>query len=115
MYSKLKSDVSGMLNYPQGADNVIYERLAGTNQDIKRLTREHLEQFGSSGLRTLCLAYRDLAIDTYENWNEKFVQAKSSLRDREKKLDEVCSDIVLFACYIILSCIFLSVLLLTFV
>lgn len=25
----------------------------------------------------------------YEHWNEKFIQAKSSLRDREKKLDEV--------------------------
>lgn len=48
-----------------------------------------MEQFGSSGLRTLCLAYRDLHPDMYENWNEKFVQAKSSLRDREKKLDEV--------------------------
>ncbi|XP_074589992.1 phospholipid-transporting ATPase 3-like [Curcuma longa] len=88
--------------YCKGADNVIYERLAGTNQDIKRLTREHLEQFGSSGLRTLCLAYRDLAIDTYENWNEKFVQAKSSLRDREKKLDEVAEmiekDLILIGC-----------------
>ena len=50
-----------------------------------------MEQFGSSGLRTLCLAYRDLSPDMYESWNEKFIQAKSSLRDREKKLDEVCT------------------------
>lgn len=49
-----------------------------------------MEQFGSSGLRTLCLAYRDLSPGMYESWNEKFIQAKSSLRDREKKLDEVC-------------------------
>ncbi|KAE8663598.1 Tir-nbs-lrr resistance protein, putative isoform 1 [Hibiscus syriacus] len=44
--------------------------------------------FGSAGLRTLCLAYKVLAPDIYESWNEKFIQAKSS-RDREKKLDEV--------------------------
>nr|CAD1822517.1 unnamed protein product [Ananas comosus var. bracteatus] len=75
--------------YCKGADTVIYERLAEGNHEIKRLTREHLEQFGSAGLRTLCLAYRDLSPDMYENWNEKFIQAKSSLRDREKKLDEV--------------------------
>ncbi|CAL9127607.1 phospholipid-transporting ATPase 3 isoform X1 [Musa acuminata AAA Group] len=75
--------------YCKGADTVIYERLADANQDIKRLTREHLEQFGSAGLRTLCLAYRELTNDLYEKWNEKFIQAKSSLRDREKKLDEV--------------------------
>ncbi|KAF7829418.1 phospholipid-transporting ATPase 3 [Senna tora] len=75
--------------YCKGADTVIYERLADGNNDIKKATREHLEQFGSAGLRTLCLACKELPPDVYESWNEKFIQAKSSLRDREKKLDEV--------------------------
>lgn len=48
-----------------------------------------MELFGSAGLRTLCLAYRDLSPEVYESWNEKFIQAKSSLQDREKKMDEV--------------------------
>ncbi|PWZ57859.1 Phospholipid-transporting ATPase 3 [Zea mays] len=74
--------------YCKGADNVVYERLADGNHDMKKISREHLEQFGSAGLRTLCLAYRDLSREQYESWNEKFVQAKSSLRDRDKKLDE---------------------------
>lgn len=73
----------------QGADNVIYERLHDGDNDLKKRTREHLEQFGAAGLRTLCLAYRDLTPYVYESWNEKFIQAKSSLREREKKLDEV--------------------------
>ncbi|XVE84951.1 hypothetical protein DITRI_Ditri17bG0052900 [Diplodiscus trichospermus] len=75
--------------YCKGADTVIYERLVGGSDDLKKVTRDHLEQFGSAGLRTLCLAYRDLAPHMYESWNEKFIQAKSSLQDREKKLDEV--------------------------
>ncbi|KAK9750881.1 hypothetical protein RND81_02G228100 [Saponaria officinalis] len=75
--------------YCKGADNVIYERLSEGSEGLKNATREHLEQFGSSGLRTLCLAYKNLSADMYEAWNEKFIQAKSSLRDREKKLDEV--------------------------
>ncbi|GMI90147.1 aminophospholipid ATPase 3 [Hibiscus trionum] len=75
--------------YCKGADTVIYERLGSGNDDLNKVTRFHLEQFGSAGLRTLCLAYRDLAPDLYESWNEKFIKAKSSLRDREKKLDEV--------------------------
>lgn len=75
--------------YCKGADNVIYERLREGDDDLKTVTREHLEQFGSSGLRTLCLAYRNLDEEMYETWNEKFIQAKSSLRDRERKLDEV--------------------------
>ncbi|OVA09139.1 Cation-transporting P-type ATPase [Macleaya cordata] len=88
--------------YCKGADTVIYERLADGNNNLKNTTREHLEQFGSAGLRTLCLAYRDLSTDSYENWNEKFIQAKSSLRDREKKLDEVAEliekDLILIGC-----------------
>ncbi|CAN1321190.1 Phospholipid-transporting ATPase 3 [Linum perenne] len=75
--------------YCKGADTVIYERLADGNDDLKKITRGQLEQFGSAGLRTLCLAYKDLNPEMYESWNEKFIQAKSSLRDREKKLDEV--------------------------
>ncbi|XP_066385394.1 phospholipid-transporting ATPase 3-like isoform X2 [Miscanthus floridulus] len=88
--------------YCKGADNVVYERLANGNHDMKKISREHLEQFGSAGLRTLCLAYRDLSREQYESWNEKFVQAKSSLRDRDKKLDEVAEliekDLVLVGC-----------------
>lgn len=88
--------------YCKGADNVVYERLADGNHDMKKTSREHLEQFGSAGLRTLCLAYRDLSREQYESWNEKFVQAKSSLRDRDKKLDEVAEliekDLVLIGC-----------------
>ncbi|KAE9614624.1 putative phospholipid-translocating ATPase [Lupinus albus] len=78
-----------LILYCKGADNVIYERLADGNNDIKKVTRQHLEQFGSAGLRTLCLAYKEVHPGVYESWNEKFIQAKSSLRDREKKLDEV--------------------------
>ncbi|XP_072977249.1 phospholipid-transporting ATPase 3 isoform X2 [Typha angustifolia] len=91
-----------LILYCKGADTVIYERLAGGNQDVRRLTREHLEQFGSAGLRTLCLAYRELSNELYESWNQKFIQAKSSLREREKKLDEVAEmiekDLILIGC-----------------
>jgi hypothetical protein len=48
---------------PQGADTVIYERLARdnpTNAELRDVTLQHMEDFGSAGLRTLCLAYREL-------------------------------------------------------
>ncbi|KAH9327397.1 hypothetical protein KI387_007575, partial [Taxus chinensis] len=86
----------------QGADSVIYEKIARGNDAIKRTTREHLEQFGAAGLRTLCLAYRDLSNQIYEDWNEKFIDAKSALNDREKKLDEVADliekELILIGC-----------------
>ncbi|KAL8483558.1 hypothetical protein ACS0TY_026298 [Phlomoides rotata] len=70
--------------------------------NVLEFNREHLEQFGASGLRTLCLAYKNLNSDVYENWNEKYIQAKSALRDKEKKLDEVSEligkDLILIGC-----------------
>jgi phospholipid-transporting ATPase len=54
----------------------------GPVNKYKEGTRDHLEKFGADGLRTLCLAYRHLPADVYEGWNEKFIQAKSALRDR---------------------------------
>ncbi|KAI3733581.1 hypothetical protein L6452_13025 [Arctium lappa] len=88
--------------YCKGADTVVYERLVGGNDELKKISREQLEQYGEAGLRTLCLAYRDLSPDMYESWNEKFIQAKSSLRDRERKLDEVAEliekDLTLIGC-----------------
>ncbi|PWA89306.1 aminophospholipid ATPase 3 [Artemisia annua] len=88
--------------YCKGADTVIYERLASGNDELKNISREQLEQYGEAGLRTLCLAYKDLNPDMYESWNEKYIQAKSSLRDRERKLDEVAEliekDLTLIGC-----------------
>jgi magnesium-transporting ATPase (P-type) len=85
----VKKVISSRSCFSQGADNVIFERLVDGSNDIKTVTREHLEQFGSAGLRTLCLAYKELHPGVYENWNKQFLHAKSSLSDREKKLDEV--------------------------
>ncbi len=53
----------------QGADTVIYERLASNNpvnNSMKGVTREHMEQYGAAGLRTLCLAYCELDKADYD-------------------------------------------------
>lgn len=53
----------------QGADTVIYERLAHKhplNTKLKEVTQQHMEDFGSAGLRTLCLAYTELDPDFYD-------------------------------------------------
>lgn len=68
---------------------MIFERLAEEGNPHRDVTREHLEKFGADGLRTLCLAYRELSPQLYAEWNERFIQAKTALREREKRLDEV--------------------------
>ena len=49
--------------HAQGADTVIFERLDHSNalnEQLKRLTRQHMEAYGEAGLRTLCLACVEL-------------------------------------------------------
>lgn len=53
--------------YCKGADTVIFERLA-PNQPFLAATTEHLRQFASEGLRTLCLAVVQLDRAEYEAW-----------------------------------------------
>ena len=42
----------------QGADTVTLERLSAEGKTHWKATQGHLEEFGKTGLRTLCLAYR---------------------------------------------------------
>ncbi|KAI8075992.1 uncharacterized protein BX664DRAFT_344524, partial [Halteromyces radiatus] len=87
----------------KGADSVIYERLCtnfGTQHDLESKqqnirddTSTHLEGFATEGLRTLCLAYRFIAANEYEEWNKRFMSASSSIYGRDEKVDEVCEEI----------------------
>jgi hypothetical protein len=71
---------------------VIYERLARghpTNEVLSGVTLRHMEEFGSAGLRTLCLAFRQLDPVEYDMWQERYIDAKTSLDDRQARVDEV--------------------------
>jgi phospholipid-translocating ATPase len=42
----------------KGADNVIFERLKAGEDELKKVTTKHLDDFANDGLRTLTLAYK---------------------------------------------------------
>jgi phospholipid-translocating ATPase len=46
---------------------------------------EAVEQYAHLGLRTLCLAWRELKKDEYQDWSLMFKEASSTLVDREVK------------------------------
>lgn len=81
----------------KGADSVIYSRLkrSGEANDETLLERTalHLEQFATEGLRTLCLAQREISWPEYVEWNKKYDSAAASLTNREERLDEVADTI----------------------
>lgn len=79
----------------KGADSIIYSRLSKTNNDAQLLetTSSHLEQSATEGLRTLCIAKRELTWSQYLEWNERHHEASASLHNREEKMEEVADSI----------------------
>ncbi|KAH9832873.1 phospholipid-translocating P-type ATPase [Rhodofomes roseus] len=77
----------------KGADNVIFERLEPGNEQLKRQTEKHLDEFAGEGLRTLTLAYKVLPDDYYEEWSQRYQEAVVSLDNREGKIDAIYEEI----------------------
>lgn len=79
----------------KGADSTIYSRLSETTNDAQMLetTASHLEEYATEGLRTLCLAKRELSWDEYTEWNKRHQEASSSLQNREAKMEAVADSI----------------------
>ncbi|OCH92242.1 phospholipid-translocating P-type ATPase [Obba rivulosa] len=77
----------------KGADNVIFERLRPGDDELKKITGQHLDMFASEGLRTLTLAWKVVPEDAYEQWAEVYNDAITSLDNREEKVDAVCEQL----------------------
>ncbi|KAL4201629.1 hypothetical protein AMTRI_Chr02g217130 [Amborella trichopoda] len=72
----------------KGADEAILP-CACSGQQIRTFV-EAVEQYSQLGLRTLCLAWRELTQDEYHEWSLLFKEASGTLVDREWKIAEVC-------------------------
>ncbi|RMZ90024.1 hypothetical protein DV736_g2739, partial [Chaetothyriales sp. CBS 134916] len=78
----------------KGADSMIYSRLAkGQQQELRKTTAENLEMFAREGLRTLCVAERDIDEAFYQEWSKEHDFAAQALQDREARLEEVSDRI----------------------
>lgn len=72
----------------KGADTVIMERLEKEYNPYVEATVTHLEEYASDGLRTLCLAMRDISEEEYSEWSKLYNSAATTLDNRTDKLDE---------------------------
>lgn len=74
--------------YCKGADTVILERL-GDNNLIVEATLQHLEEYATEGLRTLCLAMREIPEDEFQQWYQIFEKASTTVSgNRAEELDK---------------------------
>ncbi|KAL9230570.1 hypothetical protein vseg_005907 [Gypsophila vaccaria] len=75
----------------KGADEAILP-CASSGQRMRTFT-ESVEHYAQLGLRTLCLAWRELKEDEYLEWSSMFKEANSTLVDREWRIAEVCQKL----------------------
>lgn len=63
----------------------MFDSFQYTSGQQTRTFIEAVDQYAQLGLRTLCLAWRELEEDEYQEWSLMFKEASSSLVDREVK------------------------------
>jgi phospholipid-transporting ATPase len=74
--------------YCKGADTVIMERL-GANNPFTESTLRHLEEYAAEGLRTLCLAMREVSESEFQEWWQVFNTANTTVSgNRADELDK---------------------------
>lgn len=79
--------------YCKGADTVILERLHDQNPHVDATLR-HLEDYASEGLRTLCLAMREIPEQEFQEWYRIFDTAATTVGgNRAEELDKAAEII----------------------
>jgi len=82
----------------KGADTVIYDRLKKTDPAkvaAQQQTQELITQYAAEGLRTLVLGKVDLDEYEYRRWAQRYLDASTSLEDRQGKMMIVAEEIEL--------------------
>ncbi|GAA5937294.1 hypothetical protein JCM1841_006032 [Sporobolomyces salmonicolor] len=79
--------------YCKGADTVIFERLASEGQVFTETTSNHLEEYATEGLRTLCIAMREIPEDEYQKWVGIYDKAAATINGRTEALDKAAEII----------------------
>ncbi|ETK83647.1 hypothetical protein F441_11448 [Phytophthora nicotianae CJ01A1] len=80
--------------YCKGADDIIFDLLSKSQpQGVAHVTRGHLQEYASEGLRTLTTAMRRLTQEEYDQWNQLYRQAEFSMEGRAAKIAKVSAII----------------------
>ncbi|KAM4695931.1 phospholipid-transporting ATPase IG [Rhinophrynus dorsalis] len=86
----VKTNTGKIFLFCKGADSSMFHRVA--HDEVERI-KVHVEQNALDGYRTLCVAYKELNQEDYDNINKQLDEAKIALQDREEKLARVFDDI----------------------
>ena len=79
--------------YCKGADTVIIERLAKNNPTIEA-TLQHLEEYATEGLRTLCLSMREIPEEEFQQWWQIYDKASTTVSGNRAEELEKAAELV---------------------
>ncbi|KAF4467356.1 phospholipid-translocating atpase [Fusarium albosuccineum] len=79
--------------YCKGADTVILERLNDQNPHVE-VTLRHLEEYASEGLRTLCLAMREIPEQEFQAWYKVYDTAQMTVGGNRADEVDKASEII---------------------
>ncbi|KAJ4170116.1 aminophospholipid translocase [Fusarium falciforme] len=79
--------------YCKGADTVILERLNDQNPHVE-VTLRHLEEYASEGLRTLCLAMREVPEQEFQEWFKIYDAAQMTVGGNRADEVDKASEII---------------------
>ena len=80
----------------KGADMMINDRLGNDKSTHKKhldVTFGHLDDFARKGLRTLCLATKDISEEEYRVWKNEFIDASNAIDGRFQSYFTIKSSI----------------------
>ncbi|CCF56784.1 hypothetical protein KAFR_0B04880 [Kazachstania africana CBS 2517] len=83
----ISSDEKEMLEY------IGDDKLISNEEYIIEKTIQAIDEFSMEGLRTLLYSYKWLDEDEYATWRTRYHDAKTSLIDRKRRIDEVGEEI----------------------
>lgn len=88
----LRSPNGKILVITKGADNAIYERLVPGDASLLNKTALHLEDFAKEGLRTLCLAQKEIDEKTFDDWHLRAKEAHAVIDDSRDQLIDALNN-----------------------
>ncbi|KAK1163093.1 phospholipid-transporting ATPase 11C-like isoform X2 [Acipenser oxyrinchus oxyrinchus] len=86
----VKTKSGETLLFCKGADSSVFPRVQA--EEVERI-RMHVERNAMEGYRTLCMAYKSLSSEEYEQTDAALQDARLALQDREERLAQVYDQV----------------------
>uniref|UniRef100_A0A8D0H4E5 Phospholipid-transporting ATPase n=1 Tax=Sphenodon punctatus TaxID=8508 RepID=A0A8D0H4E5_SPHPU len=85
----VRTSTGKLLLFCKGADSSVFPRV---QQDEIQQTKVHVERNALDGYRTLCVAFKELTQEEYDQIDRQLCEAKMALQDREERMAKVFDD-----------------------